>query len=49
MRKTAGVITVYVDDCMIAGKKKFVSEMKTKLKSAFGVVEDDKLRKLLGV
>ena len=46
---TLGVIIVYVDDCVIADKESFIQEMKTKLKSEFGVVEDGKLRKLLGV
>ena len=44
-----GVIVVYVDNCLIAGDKEFVQEMKTKLKLEFGVVEDGTLRKLLGV
>ena len=47
--KTLGVIVVYVDDCLIAGEQKFIDEMKTKLKTEFGVVEDGKLSKLLGV
>ena len=47
--RTLGVIVVYVDDCVIAGEKEFIDEMKMKLKSEFGVVEDGKLRKLLGV
>ena len=45
--ETIGVIVIYVDDCLIAGKPK--KEMKYKLKAEFGVVEDGKLRKLLGV
>ena len=44
-----GVIVVYVDDCLIAGKQDFIAEMKLKLKEEFGVVEDGQLRKLLGV
>ena len=44
-----GVIVVYVDNCILAGEKEFIYEMKTKLKSEFGVVEDRKLRKMLGV
>lgn len=47
--KTMGVIVVYVDDCLIAGEKSFINEMKTKLKGGFGVVIDGKLRKLRGV
>ena len=47
--RTIGVIIIYVDDCVIAREKGFISEMKTKLKSEFGVVEDGTLRKLLGV
>ena len=47
--RTVGVIVVYVDDCVIAGETDFISEMKNKLKTEFGVVEDGKLRKLLGV
>ena len=47
--KTLGVIVIYVDDCLIAGEDDFISDMKTKLKSEFGVVEDGQLRKLLGV
>ena len=47
--KTIGVIVVYVDDCLIAGEKEFIEEMKMKLKQEFGVVEDGQLRKLLGV
>ena len=46
---THGVIVVYVDDCLIAGTDEFIQEMKTKLKSEFGVVEEGQLRKLLGV
>lgn len=47
--RTEGAIVVYVDDCLIAGEKEFICEMKDKLKSKFGVVEDSQLRKLLGV
>ena len=47
--RTIGVIVVYVDDCVIAGENHFITEMKDKLKDEFGVVEDGKLRKLLGV
>ena len=47
--KTVGVIVVYVDDCVLAGEKDFINEMKSKLKDEFGVVEDGQLRKLLGV
>ena len=47
--ETEGVIVVYVDDCLIAGNTEFIQEMKSKLKSEFGVVEDGQLRKLLGV
>ena len=46
---TVGVIVVYVDDCLIAGGQQFVNEMKEKLKLEFGVVDDGRLRKLLGV
>ena len=48
-RITEGVIVIYVDDCVIAGKQNFINEMKQKLKQEFGVVEDGQLRKLLGV
>ena len=44
-----GVIVVYVDDCILAGEKDFITRMKIKLKEEFGVVEDGQLRKLLGV
>ena len=44
-----GVIVVYIDDCLIAGKGEFIQRMKEKLKQEFGVVEDGRLRKLLGV
>ena len=47
--RTIGIIVVYVDDCMIAGERAFIDEMKLKLKNEFGVVEDGRLRKLLGV
>ena len=47
--RTVGVIVIYVDDCVIAGENEFMSEMKNKLKTEFGVVEDGRLRKLLGV
>ena len=46
---TIGIIVVYVDDCLLAGEKDFIVDMKAKLKSEFGVVEDGELRKLLGV
>ena len=38
--RTMGVIVVYVDDCVIVGEKKFISDMKRKSKAKFGVVED---------
>ena len=47
--KTMGIIVIYVDDCVIAGEKTFIDEMKGKLKSEFGVVEDGQLKKILGV
>ena len=43
------MIVVYVDDCVIAGEKEFIANMKSKLKAEFGVVEGGQLRKLLGV
>ena len=43
------MIIIYVDDCVIVGKQPFIDEMKQKLKQEFGVVEDGRLRKLLGV
>ena len=43
-----GVIVVYVDDCILVGEAEFISDMKTRLKKEFGVVEDGELRKLLG-
>ena len=46
---TEGVVVVYVDDCILTGCKEFIEEMKQKLKKEFGVVEDGKLRKLLGI
>ena len=47
--KVRGVIVVYVDNCLIPGDPPFIKEMKEKLKSDFGVVEDGRLKKLLGV
>ena len=47
--KTIGIIVIHVDDCLIARQKEFLIEMKMKLKAEFGVVDDGKLRKLLGV
>ena len=46
---TIGAIVVYLDDCVLAGEKDFIDDMKDKLRSEFGVVEEGKLRKLLDV
>ena len=43
------MVICHVDDCCIMGKRKYVQEIKTRLKQEFGTVEDGKLRKLLGV
>ena len=49
LERTVRAIVVYVDDCLLAGERSCIAKMKTKLKSEFGVVEDGKLKKLLGV
>ena len=46
---TQGVVVIYVDNCVISGVQSFIDETKQKLKAEFGVVEDGKLSKLLGV
>ena len=48
-KRLKGVIVVYVDECVLVGEKEFIERVKAKLKTKFGVVENRKLRKLLGV
>jgi hypothetical protein len=48
-KKDSVILIVYVDDCMICGTQKAVNEIKQKMKTEFGIVEDGQLKKLLGV
>ena len=47
--KLKGIIIAYVDDCICCGTREEIKYQKEMIRKEFGIVEDGRLRKLLGI